>query len=61
MLRKVLYLLLITLFLAILKLCGFMSVSWIWVLSPLWFPLIFMGIILLLLFTLVWALLLYRK
>lgn len=61
MLRKVVYLLLITLLLAILKLCGFMSASWIWVLSPLWIPLVFMGIMLLLLFALVWTLLLYRK
>lgn len=61
MLRKVVYLLLITLLLAVLKLCGFISASWMWVLSPLWLPLVLIGIMILLLFALVWALLLYRK
>ncbi len=61
MLRKVAYLLLITLLLAVLKLCGFMSASWIWILSPLWLPLVFMGIMLLLLSALVWALLLCKR
>lgn len=60
-LRKAVYMLLITLLLIILKLYGFISVSWMWVLSPLWLPLVFMGIMLLLLFTLVLTLLLYKK
>ena len=60
-LRKAVYMLLITLLLIILKLYGFISVSWMWVLSSLWLPLVFMGIMLLLLFTLVLTLLLYKK
>lgn len=47
--------------LSALKLCGFICASWVWVLSPLWLPFALMGIMLLLLFALVWVLLLCRK
>ena len=41
----------IVLFLIILKLTGVITVSWIWVLSPIWLPFVILGVVLFLLFS----------